>query len=378
MTSSRPKLMFFVTVDWFFCSHFLERAVAARDAGYDVVVLTHVDRCGDRIREAKLRAIHLQIDRRSVNPFAGMMTLARVWRVLCLEKPDLLHQVGLKPILIGSLAARLSGISRLVNAVVGAGYMFSSNTLTARLVRPLVRLGLKSLLNPRGSKVIFENTDDLGTFVDKGYVRSGDAVLIAGAGVKPEAYPQADVSASKPLVVLVARLLWDKGIGEFVDAAREIRRSGIAARFAVVGDMDPDNRASIDPATLERWRGEGDVEFWGFRSDVAAVFEQASIACLPSYREGLPKSLLEAMAAGLPCVSTDVPGCRLAVHDADNGLLVPPRDADALRQALVKLIEDPDLRGWMGARGRARVEAEFSSQRVIRQTLELYQQMGMD
>ena len=378
MMSSRPKLMFFVTVDWFFCSHFLERAVAARDAGYEVVVLTHIARHGDRIREAGLRAIHLEIDRRSVNPCTGVMTLARVWRVLRAEKPDFLHQVALKPILIGSLAARLSGISRLVNAVVGAGYMFSSDTLTARLLRPLVRLGLKSLLNPRGSKVVFENTDDLGTFVEKGYVRGEDAVLIAGAGVNPDAYPQADVSSSPPLVVLVARLLSDKGIGEFVEAAQKIRRAGIAARFAVVGDMDPDNRASIDAATIERWRGEGDVEFWGFRSDVAAVLEQAAIACLPSYREGLPKSLLEAMAAGLPCVSTDVPGCRLAVQDGDNGLLVPPRDTEALRRALVILIEDPGLRRRMGTRGRARVEAEFSSQRVIRQTLDLYQQMDID
>ncbi|KQN74827.1 glycosyltransferase family 4 protein [Devosia sp. Leaf64] len=375
MTTSRPKLVFFVSVDWFFYSHFLERAMAARDAGYEVVVLTRIIDHGERIKAAGLRVIHLDLDRRSLNPLGGVKALFHVWRVFSYEKPALVHQVALKPILIGSLAAKFSGIPHIINAVVGTGYLFSSRSFTTRLLRPIAQIALKRLMNPRGSKVVFENNDDLSTFANGGYVRENDAVLIAGAGVRPDDYPAGGVFASPPLVVLVARLLWDKGIGEFVEAARRIKRAGISVRFAVIGDIDPGNRASIDEATLRDWRKEGHVEFWGFRTDIASVLQQAAIACLPSYREGLPKSLLEAMAASLPCVTTDVPGCRDAVRHCDNGLLVAPRDATSLQQALLKLICDPDLRAQMGKRGRARVETEFSSQQVIGQTLALYHRM---
>jgi len=376
MTSSSPKLMFFVSVDWFFCSHFLERAMAARNAGYDVVVVTDIGEHGDRITRAGLRPIHLKLDRRSVNPILGLMTLIKLIRILRTEKPDILHQVALKPILIGTLAARICKVPHLINAIVGGGYIFSSEKLLARALRALLALALKSLLNPIGSKVVFENRDDLTAFVQKGYVRERDAVLIAGAGVDPGNYQRADLSSSSPLVVLVARLLWDKGIGEFVEAARQIRDLRVSARFVVVGDVDPANRAAIDASVINAWKNEGYVEFWGFRTDMANVLKQASIACLPSYREGLPKSLLEAMAAGLPCVTTDVPGCRSAVRDGDNGLLVQPRDAQSLAAALIRLIRDVDLRQRMGNRGLDRVTAEFSSTRVIEQTLLLYRQMG--
>ena len=378
MTTSRPKLIFFVSVDWFFYSHFLERAMAARDAGYEVVVLTRIVDHGERIKAAGLRVVHLDLDRRSLNPIGGVKALFRVWRVFSYEKPALVHQVALKPILIGSLAAKFSGITHIVNAVVGTGYLFSSQSFSARLLRPIAQIALKRLMNPRGSKVVFENKDDLNTFAKGGYVRDSDAVLIAGAGVRPDDYPVGGVLASPPLVVLVARLLWDKGIGEFVEAARRIKGEGVAVRFAVIGDIDPGNRASIDEGTLRAWHEEGHVEFWGFRADIASVLQQASIACLPSYREGLPKALLEAMAASLPCVTTDVPGCREAVRHCDNGLLVAPRDAKSLQQALLRLIRDPDLREQMGKRGRARVEADFASQHVIRQTLALYHRVIAD
>lgn len=373
MSPSRPKLLYFVSVDWFFCSHFLSRAVAARDAGYEVIVLTHVAESGGRIEAAGLRPIPLKIDRRSLSPVAGLLTFLRVWRVFREEKPMLVHQVALKPILLGSLAARLCGISRVVNAVVGGGYLFSSETHTAKCLRSMLGLALKWLLNPRGSRVVFENPDDLADFVREGCVRQEDAVLIRGAGVESGKYPPASVVSSTPLVLLAARLLWDKGIGEFIDAARQLRQAGVEARFVVAGGTDLGNRASIDKATLEAWRNEGVVEFWGFRTDMPEVMAQASIACLPSYREGLPKVLLEAMAAGLPCVSTDVPGCREAVRHRDNGLLVAPRDARALAHALATLIKDVEMRVRMGRRGRERVEAEFSSGRVILQTLALYE-----
>lgn len=184
---------------------------------------------------------------------------------------------------------------------------------------------------------------------------------------------KANSAGYPPLVVLAARLLWDKGVGEFVGAARILRKRGLNARFVIVGAPDPENRACIDSSTLETWRIEGAVEFWGFRSDIPQVLAGASIACLPSYREGLPKSLLEAMAAGLPCVATDVPGCREAVIDGENGLLIPVKSASSLADAIELLLRNPELAEKMGERGRARVEQEFSTRKVNERTLALYE-----
>ena len=376
MNRSRPRLIFIVTVDWFFCSHFLGRARAAQAAGYDVLVLTRVDRHGAQIRDAGLRVQHLPISRSSLNPFAALLTVLRILRTYRRERPDLIHHVALKPILLGGLAARLSGRHRVINAIVGGGYAFTSRQASARLIRPVLTAGLRLLLNPRGSCVVFENRDDLDEFRRTGLVRPDDSVLIRGAGVETGRFVPG-TAEDPPLVVLAARLLWDKGIGEFVEAARLLRQRGTPARFIVVGAADPGNRACIDPGTLEGWRSEGMVELWGFRSDMPQILARATIACLPSYREGLPRFLLEAMAAGLPCVTTDVPGCREAVRDGDNGVLVPPENADALAQALDTLLRDPASARKMGMRGRQRVEEEFSADQVNESTLVLYREMLM-
>lgn len=375
MTRAKHKLLFFVSVDWFFCSHFLDRAIAARDDGYEVVVLTNVDRHGEVIRNAGLRLLPLPLSRSSLNPLAGLMALVRIVNIYLREQPALLHHVALKPILLGGLAARIAGCHRVINAVVGGGYAFTSQHPLARMIRPLLTMALRFLLNPPGSRVVFENADDLNSFAQAGLVSKARSVLIRGAGVNPHQFPLNVTKSDPPMVVLVARLLWDKGIGEFVEAARALRQRGVSARFVVVGDADPENRACIDHATLEAWRSDGAVEWWGFRTDIPQILVQASIACLPSYREGLPKSLLEAMAAGLPCVTTDVPGCREAVRHDDNGLLVPARDASALAEAIAHLLAHPELAQKMGARGRQRLEQEFSAQQVNASTLSLYREM---
>jgi len=375
MNRKKPKLLYFVTVDWFFCSHFMDRALAARDGGYEVCVLTSAGLHRETIEKAGLRLIPLDIDRRSLNPVGTLHTLCQLVHVMRRERPDVLHPVALKPILLGGIAARITGVKRVVNAVVGGGYLFTSASVLMRGLRPLVRLALRFLLNPPGSRVIFENQDDLAAFVHARQVRAADAVLIKGAGVNVGLFPPSDPRHAEPLVVVPARLLWDKGLGEFVAAARLLQQQGVKARFALVGDVDPGNRASIDNAVLDEWRANGVVELWGFRPDMPRVLAEADIVCLPSYREGLPKALLEAMAASLPCVTTDVPGCREAVRDGDNGCLVPPRDHVALAKALKRLIDAPHLRHQMGQRGRARVLAEFASPIICQQTLQVYERM---
>lgn len=374
--SKKPlKILFFVSVDWFFCSHFIGRAIALRDAGYEVLIVTSLTQKKEQIEAERLRLIPVPLDRGSLNPFASLLVLYRVYRIYRRERPTLVHHFALKPILFGGIAARLSRVPHTVNSIVGAGYTSTATGVLARCLRPLLRNSLRMLLNPAGSKVIFENPDDLAECVEAKQVKPDAAVLIRGAGVDVERYSSAAVVLEIPTVILAARLLWDKGIGEFVEAARILHKNGVSARFVIVGDVDLGNRASIDKETLAKWREEGVVELWGFRADMPEVLARASIACLPSYREGLPKSLLEAMAAGLPCVTTDVPGCREAVRHQDNGLLVPVRDAHALAEALKLLILNPELRQRMGMSGRKRAEEEFSSTVVIKQTLALYEQM---
>jgi glycosyltransferase involved in cell wall biosynthesis len=368
----KPKLAMAIVEDWFFLSHFLARALAARDAGYDVTVLANDNGRAAEIRAAGLGFTAIPLRRRGLSPIGEF----RTWRALFLAyrklRPDLVHHVGLKPILYGSLAARLIGLRRVINAPVGMGFVFTSQSLKSRLLRPLVQLALRLLMNPLGSKVVFENSDDLNASVEDGVVRASDAILIRGSGIDVAAYRPPNKADGPPVVALVSRMLWDKGVGEFVAAARALRAEGVAARFWLVGAGDPQNPASIDDDQLRRWRDEGVVEWLGHRDDVAALLAQSQIACLPSYREGLPRSLLEAMAAGLPIVATDAPGCREAVREGENGLLVPVRDSAALAAALRRLIGDPDLRSRLGAAGRRRAEREFASSIVIGETLGVY------
>jgi glycosyltransferase involved in cell wall biosynthesis len=371
----KSKLLFLVTEDWFFCSHFVERAVAARDAGYDVLVVARERAHGDRIRAAGLRLVPLEFVRRSLNPLREFRLLLAIWKIYKEERPDIVHHVAAKPILYGSLAARLVGVGAIVNAPVGMGYAFSSTDRSARLLRPLLRVGYRLLMNPRGSRVIFENNDDLESFVATNSVRRAEAVLIRGAGIDLDLFCPKPEPVGVLVVVLIARMLRDKGVAEFVAAARKLHDQGISGRFALVGDPDPGNPASIPSATLNAWSGQYGVEWWGWRDDVVAVLSEASIACLPSYREGLPKSLLEAAACGLPIVTTDAAGCRDVVLDGDNGLLVPVRDVDALAEALKKLLLNPVLRHRMGERSRARAVKEFSSGQVVRETLAVYAQL---
>lgn len=371
----KPKLLYLITEDWFFCSHFIERAVAARDAGFDVVVATRVKDHGAIIRAAGLSLVNIDFERRSLNLFNELWTVLAIWRVLRLERPDLVHQIALKPILYGTLSAKLVGIRAVVNAPVGMGYIFTSSERKARLLKPFTRLGLKWLLNPPGSRVVFENGDDLNAMVSAGSVRSSAAVLIRGAGIDLERFKVTEEPAGSPRVILVARMLRDKGVYEFVEAARVLKYRGVQANFCLVGPPDEGNPASIAQAQLEAWHSEGIVECLGQRSDIPELLATSHVVCLPSYREGLPKSLLEALAAGRAIVTTDVPGCRETVSDGDNGLLVPAQDVDALADALQRLIEDGSLRKAMGLAGRRLAEREFSLEKVVSAHMALYRQL---
>lgn len=372
-----PKLLYLISEDWFFCSHFIERALAAKAAGFEVVVAAREHAHGAVIRNAGLRLIPMKIERRGVNPLVELKALFNILRIYRKERPDIVHHIALKPILYGSFIARLMKQPNIVNSPVGMGYVFTSNRWMARLLKPVVLAAIHWLINPRGSKVVFENKDDLTFFISGGLVHASDAVLIRGAGVNVDLFkPQVEPEGA-PVVILVARMLWDKGIGEFVEAARQLHTEGISCRFLLVGAPDMGNPATISAEQLNKWNVEGDVEWIGHQNDIAAVLASSHIVCLPSYREGLPKALLEALAAGKPVVTTDVPGCREVVQNEVNGLLVPPREVPSLKNALQRLLTDPALRNDYGRKGRERAENEFSSQIIVNLTTNLYNDLWL-
>ena len=363
------KLIYFVTEDWYFCSHRLSLAAAAKCAGYDVAVVTRVRNHGRQITEAGVRVIPLELERRGLNPLAEIRLIWQLWGIYRREAPDILHHVAIKPVVHGSIAAWLSDRKHVVNAVAGLGWIFVSTSLTARVVRRFVKAAIRSLLN-RGI-VIVQNPDDRDFLVAAG-VDPARITIIPGSGVDTREFSPRPSPGGPPVVMLASRLLWDKGVGEFVEAARILRDSGVSARFVLVGDSDPANRAAIPPARLAQWQHEGHVELWGHRTDMADVLARSHIVCLPSYREGLPKVLIEAASAGRPIVATDVPGCREIVRHGTNGLLVPVKSVAPLAAALRRLIENPDLRLEMGLRGREIAVTEFSAERINAETLALY------
>jgi glycosyltransferase involved in cell wall biosynthesis len=371
---SNRSLIFFVTEDWYFCSHRLPLALAAKEAGFEVSVVTRVCSHGEQIKAAGLELIPLELSRRGMNPLAELRLIARLISIYRSEQPDIVHHVALKPVLYGTIASLFAKIPCVVNALAGLGFLFSSHSLKARAVRPLVKLVFRLLLNRRNSCVILQNPDDVRLLCDGRVLGRECIALIRGSGVDIQQFTVLPEPSGQPIVILASRLLWDKGVGEFVSAAKQLKIQGVSARFVLVGEGDAANPSAIPDSQLRHWHDEGDVEWWGRRDDMPAVMAQSHIVCLPSfYGEGVPKVLIEAASCGRPIVTTDTPGCREIVQDGVNGLLVPVRDATAVAEALKKMIESPELRSQMGARGRYLVEREFALDKVNTETLKVYE-----
>jgi glycosyltransferase involved in cell wall biosynthesis len=370
--NAAPRLLYLVTEDWYFCSHRLPLAIAARKQGYEVCVATRVQEHADAIRSAGLTLVPLHWSRHGHNPLKELRALGEVVRTYRRQRPDIVHNVAVKPVLYGSIAARLTGTPAVVNAIAGLGYMASSRDLRARALNRCVGTGYRLLLNRPNSRLIVQNPDDLSALVDRGIIDPRRAVLIRGSGVDVARFVPAPEPSGPPLVVLPARLLRDKGVMEFVEAARSLRAQGVAARFALVGHRDPEHPASIQQKDLDLWQAQGVVEYWGWREDMVDVFQRCHLVCLPSYREGMPKALLEAAACGRAIVTCDVPGCREVVRDGDNGFLVRSRDSQPIAAAVKRLLQDPELRTRMGHRSRVRAVEEFSVERVVADTLAVY------
>jgi glycosyltransferase involved in cell wall biosynthesis len=373
--TSKQRLLFLITEDWYFWSHRLELARAAQRAGWEVLVATRVQDHAKRIEDEGFRLLPLRLSRSSWHPLQEILAVLELIRLYRGERPDLVHHVALKPILYGSFAARVTNVKAVVNAFPGLGYTFIGDGKQKGVLRSIIGKALQWVLGLSNSRAVFQNEADAAELVKAGVVSWEEISIIRGVGVNTKIFAPPTRKTEGSLVVLAGRLLWDKGIEEFVKAARLLKANGIESRFVLVGMVDRHNPAAIPEAQLRTWEAEGAIEWWGHREDMPSILGSADIVVLPSYREGLPKVLLEAAACARPVVATDVPGCREIVKDGINGLLVPPKDSASLSHAIAKLLKDPGLRAQMGACGREIVLKEFSVDRISRQTLELYREL---
>ena len=374
MTANR-KLLFFVNEGAFFGSHRLPLAQEANRRGFEVVVV-----CGEGTGEAGLERLGIRtrtvrLSRSGFNPLREWRTFRELLAVYRAENPDIVHHVTIKPVIYGTRVARRIGVPAVVNAIPGLGFVFTQSGFLGALRRTAVNALYRfALVHPR-MRLVFQNREDMLGFAHHGIGAAEKAYLIRGSGVDLAALQHSPEPPGSPRFVLVARMLKDKGVREFVEAARLLKVTEPDWTFELVGDVDPGNPASLVRAELERWRDEGIVRWSGYRSDVGRVLAESHVVCLPSYREGLPKSLLEGAASGRAMIATDVPGCREVVRDGVTGLLVPPRDARALAEAMRRLGEDPGLRRRLGKAAREKAEILFSVEDVVRDTFLIYDEL---
>lgn len=379
---SSKKILLVANTSWYLYNFRLPLARRIRDDGLQVVLVAPLDSYVPRLQAEGFEFRELtRLSRRGMNPFLELMAL---WELICLywrEKPSAVHHFTIKCVLYGTIAAKIAGIRSVVNAVTGLGHIFVGQRLVTKMVRPLVRWVYRKVLGARRAHVVFQNPDDLNAFVDAGLVSPEKTVIIRGSGVCLQRFvprpgdPDSDGSRI-PTVLLAARLLVEKGITEYVEAARMIKAQREVC-FQLAGSIDDGNPSTLTAQQLETWRLEGVVDILGHVDGMESVLDQADIVVLPSYREGTPKVLLEAAAMSKPIVATDVPGCREIVRDGENGLLVPPKDPQALAQAILKLLDDRNLARQMGATGRRIVEGEFCVNKVVDGTLKVYRTLGV-
>lgn len=368
--------MFFLTEDWYFLSHRLCLARACRDLGWDVVVATRVQNHGDKIREEGFRLLPLRLRRRGRAPWTELSAIFELIKILFRERPDILHQDGLKPVIYGSIAAIFVRSNVVINGLAGMECIFTSANIRVRFARVLIRTLLWFSLKRRMHYLVVQNDDDADSLLGSGMISPDRLTVIRGSGVDPDEFPptpEPPILFGDPVIaVAVTRMLEDKGVREIVLAARALKLRNVPVHIRLVGAPDPDNPSNIPESTLRQWDREGCIEWLGQRDDIAAIWAGAHIAVLPSYREGLPRSLLEAGACGRPIVTTNVPGCSDVVDDGETGFTVAPQNWVDLADRIEKLALSPTLRKKMGARMRETIVAQFTEEIVVRETMDLY------
>ncbi|WP_038363088.1 glycosyltransferase family 4 protein [Bosea sp. UNC402CLCol] len=369
----RPKLLFVATEDWFFASHFLPMARAAREMGLDVAVVARERNHRRVIEAAGARLIALEAERRSLDPRALFRQVTALKRIIAAEKPDILHCIALKPIALAGLAGKLAGIERRVYALTGLGFLGAKQGLLAALARFAAVSWLRGAIDGRQVRFLFENPDDPVTLgLDP--QDAAKVAIVGGAGVDPLILMPSPMLATPPFkVAIVARMLWSKGVDLAVEAIRLARAEGVKVTLTIHGAPDPSNPKAIPEATLKEWTARPGIVWAGPTRDIEGVWKAHHLCIMPSRGgEGLPRTILEAAACGRPILTTDVPGCRSFVREGRDGMVVPPDDAAALAKALLVFARAPGVAERMGANARARLLDGHTERDVMNAVKALY------
>jgi len=368
-------LLFVVNVDWFFMSHRLPIAIEAMKADYDVHLAAGITDRKEELERLGLTVHSLDIERKGEGFVSNFRLLFQLVRLFNYIKPDVVHLVTIKPVLFGGIASRLMNVRSVVISFSGMGYVYVAKGVMADIRRVSISFFYKIALRHRNLRIIFQNEQDRDLVVSFSNIPPENIVMIRGSGVDLNLFTEMPLPGGRAVVMMASRLLVDKGVREYVEAARIIKRSGYDARFILVGDPDNENPATIQQNEIFQWAEEGVIEWWRHREDMDQVIGLSNLFVLPSYREGLPKVLLEAAASGRAVVTTDVPGCRDAIEDGVTGVLVPSRDAGKLADAIKGLLDNPDICREMGCAGRELAEQEFDVRSVVKQHMRIYQEV---
>lgn len=371
----KKKILFVVNVDWFFLSHRLPIALQAQKDGYEVHIAAVIT---DKLEILQLHGffVHpVKMNRGGVNIFKNIISFLHLRKIFNEVRPDILHLITIKPVILGGLLAKCLSVPAVCSSVSGLGYIYTATGPFANARRWLVNKLYLLALSHKNQIIICQNKDDVCMLTDKVGIKASKVQIICGSGVDLNEFTLAPEPLDIPVVLFPARLLKDKGIVEFAKAAAIVRSQGVSARFILAGMIDPDNPASIPFDKLSSWLDDGVLEYWGYRSDMPKVLAECNLVVLPSYREGLPKALIEAGAVGRAVITCDVPGCRDAIIDNVTGLLVPPRDVKYLVDVIIDLLNDPSRRSSMGLAGRRLAEARFNVRDVVNRHMQIYKKL---
>lgn len=370
------KILFVDNLADTFLSHRLPLAREARHRGMIVEVALPPGPRAQEVEAEGFRIHTLELDRRGLNPFRESETVVALIRLFHKVRPSIVHLRTPKVWTYGGIAARIAGVPAVVCHVTGLGFAHTATGLMGTCARIGLRLLARQAFRHPHQRIIVQNRDDAEVVPNTLGCDPTRIRFIPGSGVDASSFMPVPIPMGIPIVMLPARLLREKGVWEFVEAAQILRRDGISVRCILVGDIDPGNPTSATTEQLQRWQSDGVVEWWGYRRDMAEVLAQATIVCLPSYyREGLPKVLLEAMALARPVIAADSPGTREPVEAGVNGVLVPPKDGPALARAIGALVADLDTCRRMGHEGRRLVVERYSTDIVVRSTLEVIEEL---
>lgn len=377
----RPKILLVANTGWNLYNFRLPLARFLRLRGIEVVFVSPPDPYVHRLQAEGFRWIPLRLCRRSINPLVELLTIGHLTRIYWQEKPAAVHHFTLKCVLVGTIAAKLSGTTGVVNAITGLGYIFSSSEWKARILKLIFIIVGRWVLRARRAMVVFQNQDDRQVFTTLKLTNPYRTVLIRSSGIdlqrfSPPLHPP-DVPLT-PVVLLAARLITEKGVIEYLEAAHILKARGVRATFQIAGEPDLGNPASISPTTLQHWQRAGIVDLLGHLENIEQFIARSTLVVLPSHGgEGVPRILLEAAAMEKPLVATDVPGCREAIDPGKNGVLVPVKNAARLADAIELLLNDANLCQAMGVAGREKVLREFDDRSVIQKTAKVYQAIGL-